>query len=120
MTPPAPERNAAYRQHRSLRCLNAVSLVDTAMQKQSDANGEPLGSPLRFIPNTRIYAASRTALKFRILASSGQARDSPAFVQKGSAMKEKAFKSAGLAGLCQGVSPDDEPCGNPATFHCLK
>ena len=48
MTPPAPERNAAYRQHRSLRCLNAVSLVDTAMRKQSDAEGEPPGSPLRF------------------------------------------------------------------------
>jgi putative hemolysin len=90
------------------------------VQKQSDANGEPLGSPLRFIPTTRTYAVSRIALKFRILASSGQARDSSAFVQKGSAMKEKAFKGADLAGLCQGVSPDDEPCGNPATFHCLK
>ena len=48
MTPPAPERNAAYRQHRSLRCLHAVSLVDTAMRKQSDAEGELPGSPLRF------------------------------------------------------------------------
>jgi hypothetical protein len=90
------------------------------MQKQSDANGEPLGSPLRFDPTRRIYAVNRTALKFRILTSSGQERDSSGFLQKGSAMKEGVFKSADTAGLCQGVSPDDEPCGKPATFHCLQ
>jgi hypothetical protein len=37
------------------------------MQKQSDANGEPLGSPLRFTPPRRIYAVNRTALKFESL-----------------------------------------------------
>ena len=52
-----------------LRCAQAASLADLAMQKQSDANGEPLGSPLRFIPS-RIDAVNRTGLKFRILASS--------------------------------------------------
>ena len=29
--------------------MHAVSLVDTAMRKQSDAKGEPPGSPLRFL-----------------------------------------------------------------------
>jgi hypothetical protein len=37
------------------------------MQKQSDANGEPLGSPLHFTPPRRIYAVNRTALKFESL-----------------------------------------------------
>ena len=33
-------------------------------------------------------------------------------------MDEKEAKSADPERLCQGLSPDDEPCNYPATVHC--
>ena len=33
-------------------------------------------------------------------------------------MEEKEAESVDLRLLCQGVSPNDEPCGYPATVHC--
>ncbi len=33
-------------------------------------------------------------------------------------MEEKETESADLERLCQGVSPNDEPCDYPATVHC--
>jgi len=34
-------------------------------------------------------------------------------------MEKKEVKSADLKRLCEGVSPDDDPCGSPATLNCL-
>jgi hypothetical protein len=36
----------------------------------------------------------------------------------GELMGEKAEQSEDLERLCQGVSPNDAPCGYPATVHC--
>ncbi len=33
-------------------------------------------------------------------------------------MEENEAKRAGLERLCQGVSPNDEACNNPAMMHC--
>jgi len=87
------------------------------MQKQSDANGELLGSPLRFTRARRINAVNRAALKLRILIPA-VSEIHPPLSKKVLPMKEKAVKSAALTRMCQGVSPDDEPCGQPATMHC--
>jgi hypothetical protein len=36
----------------------------------------------------------------------------------GALMVEKVEQSEDLERLCQGVSPNDAPCGYPATVHC--
>jgi hypothetical protein len=35
-------------------------------------------------------------------------------------VEERKEESADLKNLCQGVSPNDEPCNNRATLHCAK
>ena len=87
------------------------------MQKQSDANGELPGSPLRFTRARRISAINRAAPKLRSLFPVIKNGIHPPLPKKVLPMKEKAVKSADQR-LCQGVSPDDEPCGDPATLHC--
>jgi hypothetical protein len=37
---------------------------------------------------------------------------------RGAPMDVKETESADLERLCQGVSPNDEPCDYPATVHC--
>jgi hypothetical protein len=37
---------------------------------------------------------------------------------RGVPMEEKETERADLERLCQGVSPNDEPCDYPATVHC--
>jgi len=39
-------------------------------------------------------------------------------VARGVPMEEKEAESADPERLCQGVSPDDEPCNYSATVHC--
>jgi hypothetical protein len=35
-------------------------------------------------------------------------------------MEEQKAESADLERLCQGASPNDEPCDSPATVHCAR
>jgi hypothetical protein len=44
--------------------------------------------------------------------------DTRRMAARGVPMEEKETESADLERLCQGVSPNDEPCNYPATVHC--
>lgn len=41
-------------------------------------------------------------------------------ISRGVPMGEKEAEGVDLERLCQGVSPNDEPCDYPATVHCAR